>query len=94
MIWCPIGVPKALSNHFRFELLHRGDDIGTLRFDVVAKRDVHVRMPEYGLDNLVRYAEPVQICPQPAPSGMPSMPAGQTIVALEFVTLLDVQLVI
>ena len=88
--WCP----ERSEQPFPLRTFPSRDCITALGFDVVAESDVHIRMAEYGLDHFVRHTEPVQIRSQSAPSRMPSVPARQTIVTLEFVAFFYVQLVI
>ena len=60
-IYCPITVPKFVSSYFCFKFVHRCDHVRGVWFYIVAKRDVHIRVPKDGPNHFIGNSEPIQI---------------------------------
>jgi hypothetical protein len=57
---------------FKYE--HRFHCIGVARFDVARLHDSYIRVPQDGLDRLIRNSESVQVCRQSSSKSMPPVP--------------------
>jgi len=83
-----------VSSYFRFELAHGCNNILGLWLDVIAKRDVDVRVAKYGLNYFIGNSKPIEIGSQATACRVPTVPYRHSLVAFIFVFLLQVLLAV
>jgi len=79
-----------VSSYFRFEPAHRCNNVRGLWLDVIAKRDVDVRVAKNGLNHFIGNSKPIEIGSQATPCRMPPVPPWQSFITLVSVILFQV----